>query len=167
MEIWKPIAGYEEIYEVSDLGRVRRIKAARNSQVGRIIKPRLSYNGYYQLALNKNGAEATKRICRLVAQAFVENPHNKPQVNHKNAIKTDDRPANLEWVSELENAQHATANGLYPLGIKNGRAKLREEDIMAIRQSYDLVPTRELVRKYGVHRNMIYNIVKRKNWTHI
>ena len=104
-EIWKDIAGYEGLYQVSNWGRVR------NTRRVRILKPNLLKAGYYQVALyeGKRISHCFK-VHRLVAAAFIPNPNNLPCVNHKNEIKTDNRVENLEWCDERYNSNYGTRN---------------------------------------------------------
>ena len=105
-EIWRDIAGYEGLYQVSNCGRVKSFYRG-----GRILKQSLK-RGYMfvELYLNTNGK--IHIVHRLVAQAFIPNPLNKLEVNHINGIKTDNRVENLEWVTRSENEQHAYDTGL-------------------------------------------------------
>lgn len=103
-EIWKTIPGYEDYYEVSNLGRVRRIKT------GYILKP--SGKEYLEVCLSKHNKQRYFYIHRLVATAFLPNPENKPEVNHINGKKGDNRVENLEWFTRQENIQHAWKTGL-------------------------------------------------------
>ena len=99
-EQWKTIQGYE--YEVSNEGRVR------NSKTGRILKPGKNNRGYLNVILYKNGKQKFFYIHRLVAQAFIPNPENKPTVNHINEDKTDNSVDNLEWATMSEQQRHGT-----------------------------------------------------------
>lgn len=107
-EEWKPIKGYEGIYEVSNMGRV---KSLHRSQ-GRILKQYTQDNGYVKVNLSKNGTHNTKRVHRLVATAFIPNPHNKPEVNHIDGNKENNNVDNLEWCTREYNVRHAFHNGL-------------------------------------------------------
>lgn len=121
-EIWKPIKNYEGLYEVSNLGRIKRLSETRELFGGRttmfyedrILKEKKHSGGYKLVCLCKNGTNKSHSIHRLVAIAFIPNPENKRETNHKNAIKSDNRVENLEWVTPSENQLHA-----YGLGIKN------------------------------------------------
>jgi hypothetical protein len=99
-EIWKPVVGYEGLYEVSNLGRVKSMR------FGFILKFRLD-RGYPRLGLRHlDGVQKQITIHRLVCTAFIPNPYNKSQINHINGIKTDNRVENLEWCTSKENMNH-------------------------------------------------------------
>lgn len=102
-EIWRDIDGYEGKYQVSNWGRVRNVK--RNI----IIKPYLNHKGYEKVSLSRGtkGNTDKHRVHRLVALAFIPNPNDLPQVNHKDGNKRNNSVSNLEWCTNLQNAQHA------------------------------------------------------------
>lgn len=99
MEIWKSISGYEDMYEISSYGRVRRS--------GRILKNRMDSNGYLSVMLCKSGKPRRYRVHRLVAEAFIQNPENKYCVNHKDGNRSNPNINNLEWLTINENHKHA------------------------------------------------------------
>lgn len=105
IEIWKDVVGYEGLYQVSNLGNVKSLNY-RSKGISKILKYSLLY-GYPSLSLTKDGIYKTYRIHRLVAIAFIDNPNNKPQVNHKNGNRADNSLNNLEWVTNKENVIHA------------------------------------------------------------
>ena len=100
MEKWLKVKGYEERYEISDMGRIRRLSD------GGLMRPAINQNGYQHVVLSKNGKTKDFRVHRLVATHFIENKAGKRDVNHKNGIKTDNRAANLEWLTHSENELH-------------------------------------------------------------
>ena len=124
MEIWKDIKGYEGLYQISNLGRVKVLPRKRKNgtnfyiQKERIIKPQLKDGRYYGIGLHKNGKLKNFLIHRLVAEAFLPNTHNYKQVNHIDANKHNNRADNLEWCSQEQNLYHALVNGLLTKGKK-------------------------------------------------
>lgn len=114
IENWKPIKGYEGLYEISDWGRVKSLARVGNKQrtTDIIMKLNKGKNGYLLVGLCRNGRVATKSVHRLVAETFVPNTERKGFVNHIDADKTNNRACNLEWVTRQENERHAWEMGL-------------------------------------------------------
>ena len=106
METWKEIAGYEGLYEVSDLGRVKSLKFGKE----KILKPQKINNGYLKVNLHKDGKAKTSKVHRLVAEAFIQNPNNLETVNHKDEVKKNNVASNLEWMSRADNNNYGTHN---------------------------------------------------------
>lgn len=106
-EIWKDIKGYEGLYQVSNFGRVKSLNY-RGTGKELIFKKRYFTSGYERVCLTKNKIERTKRVHVLVAEAFIPNPENKPQVNHIDEDKTNNMASNLEWVTPRENLTYGT-----------------------------------------------------------
>lgn len=110
-ETWKDIPGYENLYQISSLGRVKSLNYGGTSKE-KLLKPGLNSRGYYQVSLFKNGEQKNFKVHRLVALAFIPNPDNKECVDHINGIKVDNRVENLRWCTHKENMN-------YPLARKN------------------------------------------------
>ena len=111
---WRPVPGWEGLYEVCCDGRIRSLQGRNYLRE----KSQVLVSGYLRVALYQNPRKAFKSVHRIVAEAFIPNPDNKPEVNHKNGIKTDNRVENLEWVTSKENHEHAVKNGFKKDPIK-------------------------------------------------
>lgn len=118
-EQWKPVQGYENIYEVSSIGRVRSLDRCvicndgnKKSCVGQLLRPHLNRNGYCVVHLRNDGVSHCMLVHRLVGIAFIPNDENKPQINHKDGNKTNNCVENLEWCTAQENMEHAWRTGL-------------------------------------------------------
>ncbi len=120
-EVWKSIEGYEGMYEISNLGRIKSFKA--DKQNGKILKLKNSTSGYSKCALFKDNHPTTFTIHKLVAQAFIPNTDNKSQINHIDGNKENNRVDNLEWCTPKENMKHASKTGLIKRGRRNKRVK--------------------------------------------
>ena len=105
-EIWKDIKGYEGLYQISNKGQVKS-KARRGNWKETILKPSETRDHYFVVTLSKNGAQKSRRVNRIVAETFIENPLNKPEVNHIDGDKHNNNVENLEWVTTKENIIHS------------------------------------------------------------
>lgn len=111
--IWKPVVGYEGLYEVSNTGIVRGLErfGNRNHTFQKELKPSKNKR-YEEVKLYKDGGKRTFKVHRLVAMAFVPNVENKPQINHIDGNKNNNNAENLEWCTQSENNRHAIDNNL-------------------------------------------------------
>lgn len=161
-EIWLNIHGYEGLYQVSNLGRVRSLDrhVGKRKAKGVIKKQWLNKDGYYAVGLFKEGKEREYTVHRLVAKAFIPNPDNKDTVNHKKG-KLDNSANSLEWLTNMENVYHAIANRLIP------NQKLSDNDVDYIRQYYKARDKtfggKALAVKFGVDNSLISLIVNNKH----
>ena len=118
MEYWKSVVGYEDCYEVSSLGRVRSVERqvwnpGRNcyrTQYSRVLRSFQNNKGYCRVTLSKGGKLSQKLVHRLVAEAFIPNPNNLPQINHKDEVTSNNNVSNLEWCSNDYNCNYGNHN---------------------------------------------------------
>lgn len=122
VEEWKAVVGFEGLYEVSSFGRIKSLKR-RGNWKEHIMKTCVHKNGYERVELNKDGKPYYCLVHRLVATSFIPNPENKPEVNHKNGDKTDNKVDNLEWATKSENIKHAYNNRLVSEDVIENRIK--------------------------------------------
>jgi hypothetical protein len=177
MEIWKNIENYEG-YQISNFGNVKSLSKKIKCKNGfrttkeKILKLKKSKQGYLSIQLKNKGNFFS--VHRLVALAFIDNPENKPQVNHINGIKHDNRIDNLEWCNQSENQIHAYVNKLQipslhnrPNGENQGLSKLKNEDVMFILENYKKGMGIKFSKLFNVSQTTILNIVNKKIWTHV
>jgi hypothetical protein len=170
-EIWKKIPEFPEEFEVSNFGRVRRLcgkyrTTYRGNVIFRTKRPKiyelkkLGTKGYQRINL----LGRVWQVHRLVASAFIHNPNNLPQVNHKNGVKTDNSADNLEWVSNIENRRHAVAMGLHASGERCTQAKLTAEKVKQLRAMAGQYTQRQLASMFGLVQQTVSCILIGKTW---
>lgn len=148
-EEWRDIAGYEGKYQVSNLGHVKSLNYGRTGKE-RILSLRTCKGGYLLVNLCKNGIVKCYSVHRLVARAFIENPDNLPQVNHKNQVKTDNTVQNLEWCTAEYNIRYSDicGKGRKSVGCyKNG-------------ELIKVYPSLNSVKKDGFNDGNVYSVLK-------
>jgi hypothetical protein len=122
MEVWKDVVGYEGIYQVSNLGNVKRISKTRGVNIkyknDYILKPMDNGKGYLRVKLTNNGISKRVMLHRIIAEAFIPNIYNKKVVNHINCNLKDNSINNLEWCTQSENCLHAVKLGRWTQGRK-------------------------------------------------
>ena len=165
---WKPVKDYEGLYEVSNDGQVKSLERRihytlpSGKDSSRLCRERVlkQYKGdkYPKVALYDEEGGVTTNVHRLVAEAFCDNPEGKPEVNHINGDKLDNRAENLEWVTAQENYEHAMLNGLVD------RLKLTEHDVRTIKKEGRRGNQKVLAAMYGVTLHQINGIVNGRFW---
>ena len=143
----KNIKGYEDLYKISNLGRVKNLKT------NKILKLKLRKDGYTQVTLCKKGKQESKYVHRLVCEAFLENPLNLSEVNHKNEIKTDNSINNLEWCSKDYNLHYGT------------RSIRKQKKIICINTGDIFDSLKEAGEKLGLYPQNICKVCKGKRKT--
>jgi hypothetical protein len=175
-ESWKDIVGYEGIYQVSDLGRVRSIdRQVRDSRGvlqafrGKILKPNVHADGYHVVNLQTAGRIRGRLVSRLVAEAFCGPLSGGLEVNHKDGIKSNNRADNLECVTAKENCQHRDRCGLRVAakGSRHGHAILDEQTVGRITFDLKSMSGVSVAKKYGVSPSTISLIRRGKTWKHV
>lgn len=140
-------------YEITRDGQVI------NKHTGRILKPQPNGKGYLRVSISK-------KLCfvhRLVAEKYIPNPNNLPQVNHKDGNKLNNNVDNLEWVDNQENRDHAVLTGLHLSGEAIKTAKLNWEKVEYIRSHLE-IPNKDFAEKYGVSARTIADVKNYKTW---
>lgn len=165
-EIWKDIKGYEGIYQVSNLGRVFSVRRKL------IMKPQKSGKGglgYYQVPLTVGGKKYLAFLHKLIAEAFIPNPDNKPHVNHIDGNKKNNELSNLEWCTLKENSKHAYDTGLnrcLKKGEEHYKSKLNADIVREIRRLYatGMYSQKKLSEMYKIHQTNVGFIVRMETW---
>jgi hypothetical protein len=178
LEIWKDVVGYEGFYQVSNYGNIKSIdRLIKHKNINRTSKTkgkirtiRFCTRGYPMVMLCKNGIKKMKIIHRIVAQAFIPNPNNFPEVNHKDEDKSNNNVTNLEWCTRIYNINYGTyisrrtftrQQRECSIGINNGRSKLNETQVIDIYNSKKSIT--ELAEYFDVNICTIYSIKSKKN----
>lgn len=167
MEVWKAIEGYEGLYEVSNLGRVRSLDhydSIGRFHAGVMLKPQLDSRKNY-LHVNLSGKSVN--VHRIVAKAFIDNPYNYEEINHKDEDKTNNRVSNLEWCTRKYNNNYGSKLDSTK-GVNNPQSKLTDSDILEIRKTYrphsKSNGAKALAERFGVSHHYIYHIVRNDRW---
>ena len=183
-EEWHDVVGWEGLYLVSNMGRVksleRKVKTCgtkRNYTIRtvkeHILKRSIDKTGYYRVDLTINDKKENSLVHRLVAKAFIENPKNKPEVNHKNGIKTDSMVCNLEWATHKENMAHSFETGLTPYrelgkGENAISAKLNNSQVIEIKTRLCNETVKQIAKDFAfICESTISEIKAGRSWAHI
>lgn len=171
---WRPVVGYEGLYDVSSCGEVRgtaKLVVGNHLSPYRTIPERAKrvslLKGYPAVTLFRNGNRKLIKVHRLVAEAFIPNDMNLPMINHIDSNKTNNSVNNLEWCDASHNARHKAAAGRCnsPVGERSGTCKLTEEQVIEIRNSKHT--NSSLARQYGISTSQIQRIKTKTRWSHL
>jgi hypothetical protein len=171
-EHWKPIPGYEGLYEVSDLGRVRSLdrittdkhgcKAVRS---GRVLKPAPVQKGYLQVVLCRDGKMSPQRVHTLVAQAFHGPRPDGCEVAHDDGDKLNNTALNLVYKTPKANCADKLRHGTAQKGERAGRRKLDAIDVLTILTVADDHSAEEIATEFGITSRHVYDITSGKSWS--
>lgn len=162
MEIFKDIEGFEGLYQVSNLGKVKSLNY-RHKKIEKILKPFKNNYGYLIVILWKDGKYKHFTVQRLVADAFIPNPENKPEVNHKNELKDDNRSENLEWCDSKYNINYGTRNERLSKKLTN--RKDLSKRILCVETNTVYLSSMEAERQIGINHSNIIDCLKGKRKT--
>jgi hypothetical protein len=160
----EPIVGFESLYSITECGKVF------SHRRDRFLKPQIVGRRYYAVTLYINGTWVYRKVHRLVAFAYIPNPNNYKQVNHKNGIKTDNRAENLEWCTSSQNIQHAVDTGLLKVSGEDCHlSRLKNKEVLKIRELHETgkFTQKDLGKKFNTCRRNISFIINRKSWKHL
>lgn len=155
------IKDYEGLYQANSDGEIYSIKRKL------YLKPRINNCGYQYVNLYKSGIKKSFLVHRLIAKTLICNSENKPEINHIDGDKTNNKVNNLEWATPKENIRHAYEKGFRGIGEKSSNSKLTEKDVKEIRMLIVDFTIPELAKKYSVHVETIRHIIKNIIWKHI
>lgn len=165
------MAEFAGLYEVSNLGRVRRVGAYLSTYVGRVLTPHPSNRGYWRVTLCRPGDRRKPKYAlhQLVAEAFIGQPPPGLQVNHKDTDKSNNRADNLEYCTQSENNYHASRMGIAYRGDLAATAKLTDELVREIRGRYAEggIGHKRLAKEYGVAGSTMWAVVSGATWKHV
>lgn len=170
-ELWKDVVGYENLYQVSNLGNVKSLNNWHKHKNGSpYLRNQVRCSTYLAVGLTKNTKRTQFQIHALVAMAFIPNPNNYPEVNHIDGIKSNNQVENLEWCTRSMNIRHAfdTKLNIAARGVKNGSSKLSNDDIKLIRDmSIPGISKNEIVNKLHVALSTVYRVLNGTTWSHV
>jgi hypothetical protein len=162
-EVWKDVVGYEGLYQVSNLGRVKSLSRIKINGASygfgitkeRYLKLQIDDKGYNRVKLHNNKNITTKKVYRLVAEAFIPNPEDKKQVNHIDGNKLNNRVDNLEWATPYENVKHAIDTGLIKYNIHKYKTKI-------LKDYFNNIPLQKIFNKYHITQKSLYDTLKKE-----
>ena len=178
-EIWKDVEEFENLYEISNFGRLRNKPRMVNSLIwnrgfrvttSKIKPTQDNGKGYKQYYVQINKKRYIQYAHRLVAKYFISNPDEKTEVNHIDGNKANNHVSNLEWSTLQENREHASRNNLIRKGESSYQAKLSENNVLAIRRLFRINPKLnkcQIAKKLNVRDATIHKIIKNERWKHL
>lgn len=165
-EIWKPVVGFEGLYDVSSIGRVRRSGGGQGARSGHVRRLFPDPNGYYRVMLYRGGRYAQRTVHRLVAEAFHGPRPTGYVAHHADENKQNNRSENLSWVTRRQNLPTGHRPPI-KRGSEHVASKLCDDDVRAIRGLAGTMRQTDIAQQFGVHQTLISLIIHRKTWVHV
>ena len=166
-EIWKFIPDTENLYQISNYGRVRRMHKQVFRKRFTILTGGFTKCGYKHHSISVNTKTKTINPHIIVAKMFVKGYKQGLYVNHIDCDKSNNYYKNLEWVTAKKNAEHASKNKLYIFSENHHNSKLSDKEVIAIRKNSKIMSQRKLAKTYSVSQRTIWNILHNKIYNHI
>ena len=168
-EQWKPVVGFEELYEVSNLGTIRAIATRIKKRLTpRTLKMQTSKKGYRTVRLCCNYRKTSFLVHRIVLHAFVGPPPKGCETGHYDGNRTNNKLSNLRWITSSENEADKQRHGRMQYGERNHQAKLTAAKVLTIRLLCGRGETAtKLARCFGVARMSICRVISRETWKHV
>lgn len=174
-EIFLPVKGYEGLYKVSNLGRIKRLEYKQknpNSETfclhkEKLLKTKIDRHGYEIIGLCSNSIKKYFSVHRLVAKSFLPNKENLPCINHKDNNPKNNNLNNLEWISWVGNIKYKIDCGRQIRGVDVNTNKLSEKQVIKIRSIKNNLTYKQIAIKYNVNETTIGSIKRRETWKHI
>lgn len=167
-EMWSPIHDWPT-YEVSSLGRVRRVAGGRWNVAGKVLTARPNSKGYLRVQLRFNGASRMAAVHSLVLEAFQgPRPCRHLQAAHLDGNKLNNSPCNLSWVTPKENCAHRALHGTHTYGQRNSQSKLTDARVAEARRRYrDGETGTSIAKDFGVSMSCVLHAINGKTWRHV
>jgi hypothetical protein len=180
IETWKPVVGWEGYYEVSSLGRIKRLplkitclskqgNPCLKKWKGGFLSPHINKDGHFYIGLCKNGERKILKVHRIVAEAFLVPVPGKTHIDHIDANKLNNTPSNLRWCTHAENIRYGWETGCYNnVGSKHPLSKLTEEIVKQIKIEIANGGRNYIIAKqFGISQQNVCDIRKGRLWTHV
>lgn len=172
-ELWVPMRGWEELYEVSTLGKVRslvrygRTRLGRRKYGGKVLSVFMATNGYAQVNITGNGKRKSILVHRAVLESFIGPPPSGMEACHNNGNKMDCRVDNLRWDTRKGNHADKRMHGTHPSGENNPAHKLREVDVKRLRRSHGVYELCAIAKELGVSRGCVEKAKYGGSWANV
>ncbi len=164
LEYWKPILGWEELYEISNIGTVRRLKTSQGTRAGTVLRPYINGKGYWALNLWKDAEQYKYSVHSLVAMTFIGPYPDGMEVNHKDSNRQNPRSSNLEYLTPSDNIIHGRDRLQMEKGVRSHTCLLTVEKVRAIYLMRDQLSLDEIGAMFNVPRQTVSNIAFGRQW---